>query len=490
MASLLTIPLELLVSVSTFLPTPDLGALRLTCKQIEKSLYEWFSQEFFSKKQFMLTFKSLQALVDISKHVSFSKKLTHVIIATNAYDTPYHYFRDAEAAARYIQGGEDQKSLLVTGAGREMLTEAFQNLQNLQTVGIRDFNSNQRLRDGISWSSWGATTVQNETGHPIQYSSHPSFVPQMGASFTSSVFQILLYALGKSNQTPHTIEALLRHNALSSNAFNIPEHVQPTLEPLLRSLKTLLLNITSDHSDFQQAYTSSVPPQLPTCRSLCRFLHLTSQLTHLRLNFQVHDSVDNERFIKWLSHSKSPSVSQIADFYEPPAVDFAHLTTFDFGQVMVSPTTLLDIIQKLAPTLQNLSLWKVALNGGRANVVWDLKPNLWAHFFRALGKLPRLQLRHLKAGMLKQGGTYVNFKRPGDDDAPMLKVKEGEGKNTEALLKEFEEEVFVLWPPDVVKVDEDMADNDEDDDSDDYQEDDEEDDDEDDDDEDSEGDEG
>jgi hypothetical protein len=45
MASLLTIPLELLVAVSAYLPTSDLGALRLTCKQTEKSLYEWFSKE-------------------------------------------------------------------------------------------------------------------------------------------------------------------------------------------------------------------------------------------------------------------------------------------------------------------------------------------------------------------------------------------------------------------------------------------------------------
>jgi len=51
MASLLTIPLELLVAVSSFLPTPDLGALRLTCKQVEKSLFEWFAEEFFTKKQ-------------------------------------------------------------------------------------------------------------------------------------------------------------------------------------------------------------------------------------------------------------------------------------------------------------------------------------------------------------------------------------------------------------------------------------------------------
>jgi hypothetical protein len=149
MASLLTLPLELLVAVSSYLTTPDLGALRLTCKQTEKSLFEWFAGEFFTKKQFMLTYKSLQAFVDISKHVSFSKKLTHVIIATNAYREIPLRFRDSEQAERYVQGEQDQNVLLSTGICLEMLTEAFQNLENLHTVGIRDFSKSyiRRSRD-------------------------------------------------------------------------------------------------------------------------------------------------------------------------------------------------------------------------------------------------------------------------------------------------------------------------------------------------------
>jgi ATP sulfurylase len=143
MASLLTIPLELLVAVSSFLSTPELGALRLTCKQIEKSLYEWFSKEFFTKKQFMLTHESLQALFDISKHAGFSQKLSHVIIATNVYANKHIVFRDKDAAARYCQGFNDQRTLLNTGVDREMLTESFKNLKNLQTVGIRDFNNHE-----------------------------------------------------------------------------------------------------------------------------------------------------------------------------------------------------------------------------------------------------------------------------------------------------------------------------------------------------------
>jgi hypothetical protein len=103
MANLLSLPLELLVYISSFVSTPDLAALRLTCKQAEKSLYEWFSEEFFVKKQFMLTQPSLQALLDISRHVSLSKKLRHLIIATNVYDDIPIRFRDSDACCRCVQ---------------------------------------------------------------------------------------------------------------------------------------------------------------------------------------------------------------------------------------------------------------------------------------------------------------------------------------------------------------------------------------------------
>lgn len=101
MADLLSLPLELLVHVTTFVATPDLSSLRLTCRKIEQSLYEWFSEEFFVKKQFMLTHLSLQALVDISRHPNFSKRLKHVIITTTAYYEPSGLgFRDSVSACK------------------------------------------------------------------------------------------------------------------------------------------------------------------------------------------------------------------------------------------------------------------------------------------------------------------------------------------------------------------------------------------------------
>jgi len=45
-------PLELLVHIiATYLPTKDLGALRLTSKYLETALFDTFAKEFFTKKQ-------------------------------------------------------------------------------------------------------------------------------------------------------------------------------------------------------------------------------------------------------------------------------------------------------------------------------------------------------------------------------------------------------------------------------------------------------
>ena len=51
-ASLTGMPLELLVhTIATYLPTKDLGALRLTSKYLDTALFDTFAKEFFTKKQ-------------------------------------------------------------------------------------------------------------------------------------------------------------------------------------------------------------------------------------------------------------------------------------------------------------------------------------------------------------------------------------------------------------------------------------------------------
>jgi hypothetical protein len=467
MASLLTIPLELLVAISSHVSTRDLGALRLTCKQVEKSLYEWFSKEFFTKKQFMLTHESLQALVDISKHPSFSQKLTHVIIATNNYvDEPMRFINE-DASARYIQGYEDQAILLATGIDRDMLTEAFMRLKNLQTVGIRDFNNHKRSRDGINWTSWGAPTIEQETGHATRFSGNTRYTTAVG--FLAHVFQVIIVALGKANQRPEEIEVLLRRNWLNDYSFRIPDFIYPTIKPCLLGLKKLLLRV-----DLSPVYLHShfdgTPMNRVSGRSLRHFLHYTPNLTHLRLNLPFMNVDGNSEFLQWLATPTAPQDPLLVDKpLDPPPVGLAFLETLDFGQFRTQPHLILSVVAKFAPTLRSLNLWQLSILGTQS-AYHDRSSNMWQPFFKSLGKIPQLQLNHLMLGKLTQHPYDVQFKTP---DNKKVNVKEYSGNKMVAFLEELCEDVVVMWP-DVEVAEESQNDEDVDGDEDDDEDEDEE----------------
>lgn len=447
MASLLTIPLELLVTVSEYLPTEDLGSLRLACKQTEKSLYEWFSKEFFFKKQFMLTHKSLQALIDISKHVSLSKKLSHIIIATNVYGEIPLRFKDEDAATCYIQGYEDQKTLLSTGIDREMLTEAFERLDNLSTIGIRDFNASNRVRDGKSWSSWGATTVHRETGIELRFSDRDSFAHELGTRFASRVFSSVLYALGKANRRPTEFEVLLRQRGLPDTAFFLPDYIRPTVGPILQNTTTLLLNVDLKprHLHTHSNGTSADPN---AGRSLRRFLHFTPNLVHLRLNFEKHLVANNEDFLQWLGTPELAAGASSATFLDPATIALPLLKKLELGQLSARADILVALIKKFAATLEDLSLWRMNLPAVAA-APFGHKPNFWKEFFHRLSTDKKLALNHLKVGILQQDHMHVGFKREDADDESTTAtktVKEHTGADMGKFWKELEEEVTVKWP--------------------------------------------
>lgn len=464
MASLLTIPLELLVSISSHLPTPDLAALRLTCKQVESSLYEWFSDEFFTKKQFMLTYPSLQTLIDISKHISFSKKLTHVIIASNVYGEMPLRFRDSDAATCYIKGYQDQNILLSTGTCREMLTEAFANLVNLNTVGVRDFNSASRKRDGdhARWSSWGATTVGRETGFALQFADRATFSQQSGLNFISRAFATVLYALGKANSTPSQFEVLLRESRLADTTFHVPEFHLSTTGPVLQNLKALLLNVDVSTRSFH-THSSGTPADTLGGRSLRQFMSYTPNIEHLRLNFEKHNFSYNENFLEWLGEPGLAPGSPPATFLQPSPVALQSIKILEFGQLSVRADILVAIVTKFAPSLEELSFWRMALRSPTPPPMGH-RPNLWADFFRDLAKVTQLELKSLKVGMLQQDHMHVNFEVD-DKTAKPRTQEEYTGKEMDKFFTRLIERVFVRWPEPVVQNDEDeeMADEDDED---------------------------
>jgi len=112
----------------------------------------------------MLTEFSLQTLVDISKS-RLSSFLSNVVVGLERPSLKWSTL-SAQLAAnpqnalrskanRLRQEYADHISLLDSSQDVELLAEAFSNLVNLKTIGIRDFNSPSRHRDypDIEWKS-------------------------------------------------------------------------------------------------------------------------------------------------------------------------------------------------------------------------------------------------------------------------------------------------------------------------------------------------
>jgi hypothetical protein len=195
--SLLSIPVEVLLQITYNLTTPELGNLRRSCKQIESTLFPSFSREFFTKRQFMFTEFSLQALSDISKS-RLSSCLSHVIFNLERpppYDTHSHLPQTDMAghirSNRFLQESVSHMTLVNTGQDAEMISEAFSNLGNLETIGVRDFNSRSRRRDypNIEWKSTYHLHI-----YPVSLKSHaPDLKSNLPSNTTTPISDAHLF---------------------------------------------------------------------------------------------------------------------------------------------------------------------------------------------------------------------------------------------------------------------------------------------------------
>lgn len=364
----------------------------------------------------------------------------------------------------YMQGYADQQALLNNGIDREMLTEAFKGLSNLETVDIRDFCA-KRERDGTFWASWGATTVQQQTGVRLKESYRGT---GSQSRFVSHVFSNLLYSMGVAGRTPPRIEVLLRQQpaGLPDSAFHLANFTFPAIQPVLYNLKALFLtlNLSDLSTHTHHTHSGGLPISTAAGRSLRHFLSCTPNLTHLRLNFQKFHVPDNMKFMEWLAASPTspvgPPQPTRVNLEEPSAVSLPHLTALEFGQLDVNRDVLLAVLSRFAPKLERLSLWRMTIEAGPPGP-YDTKPNIWSQFFRGLSSIPGLDLAYLKVGALTQNHHTVKFKTEigGEEKSEMM--REYSGKDMTKFIKNLANDVVVEWPPEVI-VDSDASNSDDD----------------------------
>jgi hypothetical protein len=355
-----------------------------------------------------------------------------------------------------MQGYADQQALLNNGIDREMLTEAFRGLENLETVDVRDFSA-RRERDGTYWNSWGATTAYQETGFRLQTSYRGT---GSQTRFVSHVFTNLMYALGTAGRTPPRFEVLLRQQpaGLPDSAFHLANFMYPAVKPVLQNLKALFLTLNlSDMSNrTHNTYNGGIPVGSVANRPLCHFLSCTPNLTHLRLNFQKFHVSDNRAFMQWLAvpPASTPDAQEGGptqmSFSEPTPVNLPHLTALDLGQLDISKDILLSVISKFAAKLERLSLWRITIDAGPP-VLYDPKPNFWSRFLKELAAMPQLEMTYLKMGALTQNKCAVAFKSEVGGNSQSETAREYSGREMKRFISTLAQDVTVDLPPDLYR---------------------------------------
>ncbi|KAG8669495.1 hypothetical protein FPOAC2_08824 [Fusarium poae] len=409
------VPLEVLLRITSFLTTPELGNTRLTCRSIEQALFTTFTNEFFTRKQFMISETSLQALIDISKsRLGGYLRMVHI-----GLDRFAHALQVSGQNARNVrqkQLYDGQFSMLSTGYHRDMLAEAFRNLSNLEDVVIRDFNSNRRSRDSPKqWTSYGSTTAFRETGHRPGQGSGQAWGPDPSTDYGSSVFISVLFALGQANAKPKGIEYMSRaKNHLRDCAFNIPSYMEPSVMPVLENLEKLHIDIDllggSDFSMDGAGHSSSADMMLRG------FLLRLKNIKHLRIN-ETHSSVNGPgMLLKWLGSEVSTSAPASPSASAPvpapslpsiPSPDYPQLEALDFGMMNVEAQHILAVVRKFSSTLKRLELHKITLRRRlpEGHTGASPKVNMWNKFLEKLKDIPNLDLRHIKVSLPQQHWT-------------------------------------------------------------------------------------
>ncbi|KAI1102803.1 hypothetical protein F4804DRAFT_333962 [Jackrogersella minutella] len=472
---MLSIPLEVLLHISSYLSTPEYGNLRLACRRLEAFLFKSFAQEFFAKRQFMLTEFSLGALVDISKS-RLGHSLSHLIISV-ARPPMWSPFRRAEIledgdvndlkqAFKYNRMNEEyisHQTLISSGQDVELLTEALRNLPNLRIVGLRDFCSPGRYREGDShlWNTYGAPTFFRETGSRYE---HPLFFhdDQEPANYVCHVMLSILRALGKTKEVHGSLElqAILRTCCVPNIALDIPRYVEPTVSPVLENLRVLFLDLGPNSFSRVVVNNNGHYDNILHFR-LAVFLSKTPSLEHLRLNFRECKGDEAKGILQWLANisgiqgtlstkTQTLGASGMQDRFPklPPAPEFPRLEKLDIGMVTLAPPLLLGLYKKYKSSLCKISLHKVTFESQPQHVS-TVKVNLWSKLFGQILKL-NLKLNTIHVSYIRQKYNFcaylVEFRGPNHDSKKVKYSKEWTGDDLERGSQEFVEEMFINWP--------------------------------------------
>ncbi|KAI1093690.1 hypothetical protein F5B19DRAFT_449377 [Rostrohypoxylon terebratum] len=352
-ANLTTMPLEVLLEITSYLDAPSHCALRLTCRGIEAALFRTFAQDYFRKITIMRTEFSLQALVDISES-RFGPYLQHVIISTRLL-SPKRAFtgrrlprneRD-HGLVKYNQMCSDQFVLLETSYDQELLVEAFRNL-NLQVIEVSEtapsYSPNRFL------PIYGTSHIFRETSVDIKLDDISSYsnIRKPNAKCVHNV----LFALGKAGARPKRFGIETNYSRFDDESLNIPPFMTKAVWPVLSNLEAIDIRVGARSM-------ASIPMGMPDGSDrletyyLRKFLAQSTQIKRLRIEHIYHF----DGFFRWVSASSLDNRSGKFHGLEPaqPPV-FTQLQELELGWFQTRFEDIADIVEKFSTTLRKLTL--------------------------------------------------------------------------------------------------------------------------------------
>ncbi|KAB5531345.1 hypothetical protein GE09DRAFT_1228147 [Coniochaeta sp. 2T2.1] len=451
MPSIVALPVEIANHIASHLSTPDISALRLTCKAMGHLLRESFFRNSFREKQFDMHDASLQALVDMSGNPMVSQSLEHLALGLEHsrlafMEFPHHALpkrRNPEELQQMQLFLARQQHFQRTGAGIALLMEAFANLPKIKTVSIRDFSTardSRHLEWGScpDWSDWSAVDRWDDVEFLHSYGTDAS-LHAVGRLITEldneddnierhprrvydhvvgDAFNNVLVSLAKADARPDAIEVIIRHWcwALSDLAFYLPPSLRINLGPVLHNLKKLHLDLRlSDEVPHEYHRSSDLrrgAQSLNLSPFLVEFLSLTPKLQWLKLGLTRSLPPHKEQLLRWLAADQNPAYGFYSGKFAQP-IEFVHLGHLQISGARLPYYALVGLIRRLAGTLTNLDLKRFKIFVKERPVDGD--EHVWSRFLRFLATQADLKSFSLEnAGIAVQHGFYF-YIRGGDD---------------------------------------------------------------------------
>lgn len=409
-----SLPVELVTMVVAHLEWNDHAACRLACRRIEEAMFPSFARDSFMTCRVMRTPESIQTLIDISKSRlgSFVQCLivsTEVMCAlTEASRNPWPSESGLDAFLT-----TDQEAFIYTGCDRDMLTEALGNPQSVRSVqilpvfGSAPYSMSTTPRSpSAQRRSLGLRQIlleREKIAEPDSKSrpTRPGDVHSDRACVHSTIL-----ALGKANTHLREMHLVVK-GGFNCKALHIPPFIAPSAMPVLVRLESLTLNVTPSRSlePVRGAGLPQAETRMASTHSLRVFLQYTTQLRKLSLKLSRIRNED-DGFVEWLAAVPSPE-GPTRDVLpqSPPAITLSCLRKLCIDSVYgVRVQSLLSVVRKFAPTLQELRLHQLRLETSSQDQVSTSRApgDLWAEFLKSLDTELMHELHCLALGKVEE----------------------------------------------------------------------------------------